>query len=53
MYCKISGFKSREDELVKIKENLVLPCHGYQYLRSIINQNGRFSLDIANGITIG
>lgn len=44
MECKLSGSQKRDDELVKIKDNLVALCDSFQSLASIVEQNGKFEL---------
>lgn len=44
MECKLSGSQKRDDELVKIKDNLVALLDSFQSLASIVEQNGKFEL---------
>lgn len=53
MDCKFSGPKSREDELVKIENNLVPQCDAWWYLGAILKHYRGFELNAANRISTG
>ena len=50
---KFSGYGSRDDKLVKIKNSLVPECYRFRCFGAAIEQNRGFRSDTANKISVG